>query len=99
MLTLGRVSSLASALLLSTIERSDNMNNPQTEWKIGMTVDEAAAYTGIGRNTLRSLIKNKKLPVLRVGRRIIIRIDVLDRFLITNQDIDLLDLEKVVRVN
>ncbi|MBR0219652.1 MAG: helix-turn-helix domain-containing protein [Clostridia bacterium] len=75
------------------------MNNPQTEWKIGMTVDEAAAYTGIGRNTLRSLIKNKKLPVLRVGRRIIIRIDVLDRFLITNQDIDLLDLEKVVRVN
>lgn len=64
-----------------------------------MTVDEAAAYTGIGRNTIRSLIKNEKLPVLRVGRRIIIRIDVLDRFLITNQDIDLLDLEKVVRVN
>lgn len=64
-----------------------------------MTVDEAAAYTGIGRNTIRSLIKNEKLPVLRVGRRIIIRIDVLDRFLITNQDINLLDLDKVMRVN
>ena len=75
------------------------MNNPQTERKIGMTVDEAAAYTGIGRNTLRSLIKNEKLPVLREGRRIIIRIDVLDRFLIINQDIDLLDLDKVVRIN
>lgn len=33
------------------------MNNLQTERKIGMTVDEAAAYTGIGRNTIRSLIK------------------------------------------
>ena len=64
-----------------------------------MTVDEAAAYTGIGRNTIRSLIKNEKLPVLRVGRRIIIRIDVLDRFLATNQDINLLELDKVVRVN
>lgn len=75
------------------------MNNIQTDHKIGMTVDEAAAYTGIGRNTIRSLIKNEKLPVLRIGRRIIIRIDVLDRFLITNQDINLLDLDKVMRVN
>lgn len=75
------------------------MNNIQTDRKIGMTVDEAAAYTGIGRNTIRSLIKNEKLPVLRIGRRIIIRIDVLDRFLITNQDINLLDLDKVMRVN
>lgn len=75
------------------------MNNLQTERKIGMTVDEAAAYTGIGRNTIRSLIKSEKLPVLRVGRRIIIRFDVLDRFLATNQDINLLELDKVVRVN
>ena len=64
-----------------------------------MTVDEAAAYTSIGRNTLRFLINNEKLPVLRVGRRIIIRIDVLDRFLTKNQDINLLDLDKVMRIS
>lgn len=34
-----------------------------------------------------------------IGRRIIIRMDVLDRFLTTNQDINLLELDKVVRVN
>lgn len=67
------------------------MSKIQVERKIGMTVDEATAYTGIGRNTLRFLINNEKLPVLRVGRRIIIRIDVLDRFLRTNQNINLLD--------
>ncbi|MBQ9299527.1 MAG: helix-turn-helix domain-containing protein [Clostridia bacterium] len=75
------------------------MSNIQLEHKIGMTVDEAAAYTSIGRNTLRFLINNEKLPVLRVGRRIIIRIDVLDRFLTKNQDINLLDLDKVMRIS
>ena len=75
------------------------MSNIQTDRKIGMTVDEAAAYTGIGRNTLRFLIHHEKLPVLRVGRRIIIRSDVLARFLDSNQDVNLLDLDKVVRVN
>lgn len=34
--------------------------------KFGLTVDEAAAYTGIGRNTLRMLIRHGKLPVLLV---------------------------------
>lgn len=64
------------------------MNNIQIDRKIGMMVDEAAAYTGIGRNTLRFLIKSEKLPVLRVGRGIIIRIDVLEHFLSTNQGIN-----------
>ena len=60
-----------------------------------MTVDEAASYTGIGRNTIRRLIKSEKLPVLRVGRKIIIRTDVLHLFLEENQGIDLLNIEQV----
>ena len=52
--------------------------------KITMSVEEAAAYTGIGRNTLRELIRNRRIPVLRIGRKILIRADTLDKFLKAN---------------
>lgn len=63
--------------------------------KIGMTVEEAAGYTGIGRNTLRSLVNYGKLPVLRVGRKNIIRTDVLMKFLEENQGVNLLNMDEV----
>lgn len=63
--------------------------------KFGLTVDEAALYTGVGRNTLRSLIKNQKLPSLIIGRKNVIRTDVLEEFLTINQGINLLDFENV----
>ena len=31
--------------------------------KIALRVEEVADYTGIGRNTVRNLIKAKKLPI------------------------------------
>ena len=36
-----------------------------TERKIALSIEEAADYTGIGRNTLRKLVEWKKLPVLK----------------------------------
>ena len=36
-----------------------------TEVKIALSIEEAADYTGIGRNTLRKLVEWKKLPVLK----------------------------------
>ena len=39
-----------------------------TQRKIALSIEEAADYTGIGRNTLRKLVEWKKLPVLKVGR-------------------------------
>ncbi|MDD3795324.1 MAG: helix-turn-helix domain-containing protein [Lachnospiraceae bacterium] len=63
--------------------------------RIGMTVDEAASYTGIGRNTLRQLINSGKLPVLRIGRKNIIRTDVLEHFLQINEGVNLLDINQV----
>ena len=53
--------------------------------KIGLTIEEAAEYTGIGRNTLRKLVEWEKLPELRIGRKSIVRTDVIDRFLQANQ--------------
>ena len=58
-------------------------------YKLAMSVEDASAYTGIGRNTLRELIRSQKLPVLRIGRKILIRTDTLDNFLRINDGRDL----------
>ena len=55
------------------------------ENKIGMSIEEASAYTGIGRNTMRQLIEWNKLPVLRIGRKIVVRRDALERFVAINE--------------
>ena len=48
-----------------------------TAIKMGLTIEEAAECTGIGRNTMRKLVDWGKLPVLKVGRKTIIRRDTL----------------------
>ena len=58
--------------------------------KIGLTIEEAAETTGIGRNTMRKLVEWGKLPVLKVGRKTIIRKDALERFMEVNQGRNLL---------
>ena len=62
-----------------------------TELKFALSIEEAADYTGIGRNTLRNLVEWEKLPILRVGRKILIRRERLDEFLILNEGKDLRD--------
>ena len=58
--------------------------------KMGLTIEEAAEITGIGRNTMRKLVEWGKLPVLKVGRKTIIRKDALERFMEVNQGRNLL---------
>ena len=58
--------------------------------KMGLTIEEAAETTGIGRNTMRKLVEWGKLPVLKVGRKTIIRKDALERFMEANQGRNLL---------
>ncbi|MBP3815324.1 MAG: helix-turn-helix domain-containing protein [Firmicutes bacterium] len=70
-----------------------------TEIKMGLTIDESATYSGIGRNTIRRLIDWGKLPVLKVGRKTIIRRDTLEEFLKVNQGRNLMseaDVKSVV---
>ena len=66
--------------------------------KIGLTIEEAAESTGIGRNTMRKLIDWGKLPVLKVGRKTIIRKDALERFMEVNQGRNLLVQNDVRRI-
>ncbi len=51
--------------------------------KMGLTIEEAAECTGIGRNTMRKLVDWGKLPVLKVGRKTIIRTDTLEHFIVS----------------
>jgi len=64
--------------------------------KMGLTIEEAAECTGIGRNTMRRLVDWGKLPVLKVGRKAIIRRDTLEHFMTVNQGKKLL-VERDVR--
>ena len=66
--------------------------------KLTLTVNEAAEYSGIGRNTLRILIGWHKLPVIRIGKKIVIRTETLDRFLIANEGVNLKDKHEVIAV-
>ena len=53
-----------------------------TQRKIALSIEEAADYTGIGRNTLRQLVEWKKLPVLKVGRKVLIKTDILETLIV-----------------
>lgn len=68
------------------------------EIKMGLTIEEAAECTGIGRNTMRKLVDWVKLPVLKVGRKAIIRRDTLERFMTVNQGRNLLSQNDVRKV-
>ncbi len=68
------------------------------EKKLAMTVEQAAEYTGIGRNTMRQLVEWKAMPVLRVGRKVLIQTDVLNRFLMMNQNVNLRNKNEVQRI-
>ncbi len=69
-----------------------------TEMKIALSIEEAADYTGIGRNTLRNLVEWKKLPVLRIGRKVLIKTDILETFMEVNEGRDLRDKNTVKAV-
>ena len=62
-----------------------------TKTKIAMTIEEASEYTGIGRNTMRNLVEWGKLPVLKVGRKVLIKSDILEKFMEVNEGKNLRD--------
>jgi len=63
-----------------------------------MTVEEAAEYTGIGRNTMRQLIDWKAMPILKVGRKILIPTETLIEFLTANQNVNLRNKNEIRKI-
>ena len=66
--------------------------------KMGLTIEEAAECTGIGRNTMRKLVDWVKLPALKGCRKTIIRSDTLERCMTVNQGRNLLNPNDVRKV-
>lgn len=64
--------------------------------KYTLTVNEASKYTGIGRNTIRNLIHWEKLPAIRIGNKIVIRREILERFLLENENNNLRNRYEVI---
>ena len=62
---------------------------------MGLSIESASAYSSLGVHLVRRLVQTGKLPALRVGARIIIKRDVLDRFMEENLGVDLLDTDSV----
>ena len=60
-----------------------------TEMKIALSIEEVAECTGIGRNTWRELVKQNKLPVLKVWRKKKKKKDTLEMFMDANEGRDL----------
>jgi excisionase family DNA binding protein len=55
-----------------------------TNWSqvpLAMTIEEAARLLGIGRNGCYALATDGRLPVLRLGRRIVVSREALQRLL------------------
>lgn len=66
--------------------------------KYALSVNEAGEYTGIGRNTLRRLINDNKIPVVRIGNKILIRRTALEDFMRVNEGKDIKDVERTIAV-
>lgn len=66
--------------------------------KLALTINEASTYTGIGRNRLRQLISWNLFPVLKIGNKTLIMVDVLDQFLKLNTDKDLKNREELIAI-
>ena len=66
--------------------------------KIALTVYEASEYTGIGRTNLRQLIAWGKIPSIRIGRKILIRREVLDEFIRLNEGNNLMNKYEIIAV-
>ena len=53
----------------------------KTSAKRTMTVDEAARHLGIGRNLAYESVKRKQIPSIRLGNRILVPRQALERLL------------------
>ena len=62
-----------------------------TQRKIALSIEEAADYKRKSRNTLRKIEQWKKLTVLKVGRKVLIKTDILEMFMEANEGRDLRD--------
>lgn len=52
-------------------------NSSEGQLRLNLTVDQAAIALGVSPRTVRSLIARKELPVIRIGRRVLVSFEAL----------------------
>lgn len=57
------------------------MTSTATPIRATTTYDGASLYTGLSVSTLRRMVKRGEVPTIRLGRRVLLRYDDLDRLL------------------
>lgn len=68
------------------------------EKKCALSVKEASEYTGIGCNSLRDLSIWQVIPTIRVGNKVVIRIETLEAFMKANEGKDIRNKYEVVAI-
>lgn len=66
------------------------------EEKYMLTVIEASEYLRIGRNTLRKLIQKEKIPVIKIGKKTLIKKETLHQFIKLNEGKNLRNVYEVI---
>lgn len=61
-----------------------HLNKPQ----LTLSPKEASQRTGIGLSTLRAHLRSGRLPSVRVGRNYRVRIEALERWLVTLEEVN-----------
>ena len=67
------------------------MKDKELRRLIGSRAKQRRVELGIGRNTMRNLVEWGKLPVLKVGRKVLIKSDILEKFMEVNEGKNLRD--------
>ncbi len=59
------------------------------EGKLTLSVEEAAKVLGIGRNLCYDRVKTREIPVIKIGRRLLVPRKALDKLLEQGQNVAL----------
>lgn len=56
-----------------------------------LTTDEVAAYLGISRGLVYTLVREKRIPSIKIGRRILFKIDSINRWITQQEEAGLIN--------
>ena len=59
-------------------------SRPSEQRRMTLTVNETAERLGIGRNQAYEAVKRGEIPVVRIGRRLLVPMSALDRLMNAN---------------
>lgn len=69
----------------------NDVRKPQLVSRTTLTTDEVAAYLGISRGLVYTLVREKRIPSIKIGRRILFKIDSINRWITQQEEAGLIN--------